>query len=308
MPVARSRLPAIVLAISTLAASAGGAGTAAAEPKNAGAALKASGDALMREKRYGEALAAYEAAEKTLPDPALHYNRGRALQFLGRYPESLAALRRFQAEAPASVRAKVPTLDDIIAEVRARVALLGLRCEIPGARVLLSRREIGLTPFAKPPAVNAGHATLEILADGYEPFSAEIDLAGDEATTEFVAKLVPRNKVGVLVIKSGVPGTLAQVDDRAIGLVPAEATIQAGDHAVTVSHDGYGPLRTRVVVMAGERKELVLDPITPTPLYKRWWLWTAVGVAAAGAAATIIAIKVEKPAPVGTFSPGLVRF
>lgn len=308
MPMRRPSFPALVLALSTFAALAASAAPAAAGPQGAGAALKASGDALMREKRYGEALAAYEAAAKSLPDPALHYNRGRALQFLGRHPESLTALRLFRAEAPASVRARVPTLDALIAEVRSHVALLRLGCEVKGARVLLGHQEIGRTPFAAPLAVNAGRATLEILADGYEPFSTQVDLAGDEAATFVEAKLVARQKIGVLVIRSGIPGTLAEVDGRAIGAMPAEASLRAGDHTVTATHEGYRPTSTRVVVVAGQRKELLLDPLPATPIYKQWWLWTALGVAAAGAVVTVVVVTTEKAPPVGTFSPGLVRF
>jgi hypothetical protein len=302
-----SFLPALVLALSALAAGAGVA-AAAGPPQGGGASLKASGDELMREKRYAEALAAYEAAAQSHPDPTLHYNRGRALQFLGRYPEALAALRRFKAEAPVAVLSRVPTLDEIVGDVQAHVALLRLRCEVSGARVLLAHQEIGRTPFAAPLPVNAGHATLEILAEGYEPFSSEIDLPGGEVATDFVPKLKTRNTMGVLVITSKVPGTLAAVDGRALGVAPAEAKLPAGDHAVTATHEGYGPVSTHVVIVVGERRELVLDPIAPTPVYKRWWLWTTVGVVVAGAVVTAVAFTTERPPTVGTFSPGQIRF
>jgi hypothetical protein len=305
-----SFFPALVLALSALAAGAGSAAAAGppGAPPGSAAALKASGDELMREKRYAEALAAYEAAAQSRPDPTLHYNRGRALQFMGRYPEALAAFRSFKAEAPVAVLSRVPTLDEIVAEVHAHVALLRLRCEVSGARVLLAHQEIGRTPFAAPLAVNAGHATLEILAEGYEPFSTEIDLPGGEVATLVVAKLKSRNTMGVLVITSKVPGTLAAVDGQTLGVAPAEAKLPAGDHAVTATHEGYGPASTHVVLVAGERKELVLDPIAPTPVYKRWWLWTTLGVVAAGAVVTAVTLTTERPPTTGTFSPGQIRF
>jgi hypothetical protein len=306
---ARPCLPALLLA-AALAAATSCPRAAAARPTDmqTSAALKASGDAMMVEKRYEEALSAYEAAAKGSPDPALHYNRGRALQFLARYPEALASLRRFQTEAPAAVRARVPALGEIVAEVRARVARVRVRCDVPGARVLLARQEIARTPFDAPLAVNAGHATLEVVAEGYLSSSSEIDLAGDEALREIDVKLIPRSRIGILVIKSGLAGTLAAVDGRPLGMAPAEAPLEAGPHAVAATHEGYGPVRTQIVLTAGERKEIVLDPIAPTPLYKRWWLWTAVGVAATGAVVTAVALKTEKSPPIGTFSPGQVRF
>jgi tetratricopeptide (TPR) repeat protein len=305
----RGRFIPMMLTIAALAATASSTPTAAARPADApSASLKASGDALMRDKRYGEALAAYEAAAKSSPDPVLHYNRGRALQFLGRYPEALASLRRFQAEAPASVRARVPLLDEIVAEVRSHVAALRVRCNVAGARVLLGRQEIGLTPFVAPLPVDAGRATLEIVAEGYLPSSMEVDLKGDEAANDVEVTLVSRSHLGVLVIKSGVAGARAEVDGRSLGAAPAETPLEAGEHAVAATREGYGPVRTHVVIVAGERRELVLDPLAPTPLYKRWWLWTALGAVAAGAVVTVVAVKTERPPPIGTFSPGQVRF
>src|SRR6187402_2096748 len=64
------------------------------------AELKSQGDDHMRVKRYEDALRAYEEAYALAKDPVLHYNRGRALQFLARYPEALAAFRQFEADAP----------------------------------------------------------------------------------------------------------------------------------------------------------------------------------------------------------------
>src|SRR5437879_1516576 len=78
------------------------------------AALRAEGHASFDAKRYVDALAAYAGSYALVPDPALLYNQGRACTFLGRYPEALAFLRRFRAEAPASRRAEVPALDALI--------------------------------------------------------------------------------------------------------------------------------------------------------------------------------------------------
>jgi tetratricopeptide (TPR) repeat protein len=54
------------------------------------------------------------------------------------------------------------------------------------------------------------------------------------------------------------------------------------------------------------------DKAAPVPLYKRWWLWTAVGVVAAGAAAGIaVGVTAQKSASfdasIGTFGPTALR-
>ncbi|MDI1434986.1 PEGA domain-containing protein [Polyangium sorediatum] len=272
------------------------------------AELKSQGDDHMRVKRYEDALRAYDEAYALAKDPVLQYNRGRALQFLARYPEALAAFRKFEADALPAVRAKVPTLKDIIAEVRGKVALLRVQCDVEGARVLLGKREIGTTPVDAALPVNAGRATLEILADGYLPFSREVDLSGDEAENAVEAKLQAKSRVGLLVVKSRVTGARAEVDGKAIGVVPAEASLGAGKHDVEVFRDGYDAARTQVVIVAGERKELSLDPLASTPIYKKWWFWTAAGVVVAGAVVTAVVVTTERAAPTGSFSPGQIRF
>jgi hypothetical protein len=90
--------------------------------------------------------------------------------------------------------------------------------------------------------------------------------------------------------------------------VPAEAALLPGTHPVLVAHDGYDDATTQVVLAAGERKELWLDPVRSRPLTARWWFWTGLGVVVAGAATavTVYALKTERAPPTGDFSPGRV--
>ncbi len=308
-----SRFPALVLTASALSLSSLPPTSASAAPpleaEAKASTLKSQGDDHMRAKRYEDALAAYEEAFQLSKDPILHYNRGRAWQFLARYPDALVALRLFEAEAPATARARVPTFPDLLAEVKTKVATLHIDLAVPGARVLLGKRQIGVTPFEKPTiAVNAGPSTLEVVAEGYLPFTQDVDLKGDEALTEIAVTLVPKSQIGVLVVKSRVAGAHAEVDGKPIGVVPAEAPLRAGKHALVVTYEGYDPARTQVVVDAGKRKEIELDPLTRTPIYKKWWFWTAIGTVAAGAVLTVVLVTTEGPPPTGTFTPGQVRF
>src|SRR5258706_3080976 len=129
--------------------------------------LKQRGDAAMDSLRYGEAVDAYARAYALTKDPALLYNRGRALQALGDFPAALEALEGFDASANAELRARVPKLGELLTEVRARVASLALTCNVPGARVLLRDKVVGTTPFRGPLRFTAGPANLEVIAEGY---------------------------------------------------------------------------------------------------------------------------------------------
>src|SRR5437762_13513187 len=90
------------------------AGTARAQSPEADD-LKHKGDALLVERRYDQALDAYDKAFALSPNPAIHFNRARALQFLARFPEALSALERFEQESTPDLRAKVPGLAELLA-------------------------------------------------------------------------------------------------------------------------------------------------------------------------------------------------
>lgn len=99
------------------------------------------------------------------------------------------------------------------------------------------------------------------------------------------------------------------VDDRDTPVVDGAATLDPGDHTLTVSAAGYVTWRDRVHVDAGQRIERavtltredptaamepstepssrprargVATPENPTPITARWWFWTGIGVVVAG--------------------------
>ena len=271
--------------------------------------LKQEGDALFMQRDFVGALAAYERAYALSPNPAILYNRARALQSLARFPEALESLQRFERDADDGLKRKVAGLADLMADIAAKVATVNLRCPTPGGRVLIGGHEIGVTPLAHPVAVNAGKTVIEVLADGYFPYHKEVDLAGG-TTTSFDVALAPRATLGYLVVRSHVAGSLVSVDRRTVGLVPAEVALRPGAHPVVVSHEGWADAATQVVLRAGDRRDLLLDPLRTRPLTAKWWFWTVVGVAIAGAAVavTTYALTTEGPAPTGDFSPGKARF
>jgi hypothetical protein len=271
--------------------------------------LKRQGDTHLSQRRFVEALESYDRSYALVPNPALHYNRGRALQFLARYPEALAAVERFEAEAPDELKAKVPGLADLVKELRAKVATVVVETNATGGRVLVGGKDVGQAPLATPLRVNAGKTTVEVIAEGFFPFRREVELPGDRITT-VDARVASRDRFGYLVVRSQVHAARVFVDDKAVGLVPAEAALSPGAHPVRVTAEGFDDAETQVVLAAGERKELSLDPQRTPSILSRWWFWTGVGVLVAGAAVTVgvVAATTERAPPTGDFSPGQVRF
>jgi hypothetical protein len=281
-----------------------------AAPKDDEAArLKKQGDAAMLDLHYEDALEAYSASYKLSPNPALHYNRARAFEALGRYPEALSAYEAFAHDAPPDLRAKVPGLDGHIAGVRKRVSTLTLNVPVKGARVIL--RDVVVATTAAPLRLNAGKAKLEVTADGYQRYEKELDLPGGESLTVDVT-LVPQAGDGTLVIGAEPAASLA-IDGKSFGTTPVEAKLPSGSHTVTLSRSGYVTRTTTIVLASGERKQLSLSLEAEPGITSRWWFWTGVGAVVVGGTALTIGMLTSRDAGRGDIDPGrvsapLVRF
>lgn len=274
------------------------------EPPRA-AELKKRGDEAMDALKYADALALYEQAYAATKDPAILYNMGRAHEALTQYPKALEDLTAFERQAPPALRARVPGLARRIADVRAHVSVLVVRVSVEGARVVLNKKEIGITPLPGPVKTNAGHAVLEIAAEGYRPFQRELDLEGGRETT-IDATLLAKSTSGLLVVESPVVGANVELDGKPAGKVPLEVVVQAGPHPLTVSKAGYETSKTSVVIAVDERKRVSIPLEKTTPIVGRWWFWTGVGVVLVAGAFTTYALLTERDAESGTYPPGQV--
>jgi hypothetical protein len=273
---------------------------------SSGDELKKRGDDAMESLRYADALGAYAEAYALTKDPALLYNQGRAQQALSNFPEALLDFERFAREASVELKARVPKLDELIADVRKHVARLAIRCDTRGARVLVRERVAGTTPLATPLDVDSGFAAIEVDAEGYEPYKRDVDLAGGTQTILDVV-LVPRKLTALLRVESTAASALVSIDGAPVGNAPIEQVVTPGTHRVAVHRAGYEDTESSVVVLAGEHKDLTLDPQKNAPVYAKWWFWTGVGVVVAGGVATAIALTTDKAAAKGdSFSPGQV--
>jgi hypothetical protein len=271
-----------------------------ASDKQRAADLKKQGDAAMVSLRYDEAIEAYTKAYGITGDAALLYNRGRALQGLGDFPMALEQLESFKQQASPTLRARVPALDSLIAEVRAKVALVLVTSNAKGARILVRSKVVGTTPLGGHIKLNAGPATVEVEAEGYLPFKKDVDLQGG-TETEIEAKLTLKSKMGLLTVRSPVPGARVFIDGKPAGNVPAERSLPAGTHKILVERDGYETATTTAVVNAGDKKQISIELKEKTSVLKRWWFWTGVGVVVVGGAAVTSALLIERAPDVGTF-------
>jgi hypothetical protein len=268
------------------------------------AQLKEQGNKAMDGLRYQQALALYAEAYGLTQDPALLYNKGRALEALGDFPEALAAQEEFDAKASPELKQKVAGLQKLLADLRSRVSVLELRVNVEDAEVRAGDRVLG-PASQKRFVLNAGKLTVKVQREGYFPIERDLALAGGQ-TTVLDLTLLSKAERGVLVVRSPVSGAMVTVDGVAFGMVPTDTPVMPGTHRVHLSHEGYKPADSTAVVAAGETRQLDLSLEAETPVYKKWWFWTGIGLVVAGGVTAAVAYTTEKSPTKGTIDPGQV--
>ncbi len=140
--------------------------------------------------------------------------------------------------------------------------------------------------------------------DAYQRFLAAAP--PDNADRDFSAKRVEllQTLVGKIAVDGAVPGSQLALDGKAAGTtpLPAPLVVNPGRHQLALAHEGYATFKTAVDVPVGgtataavKQTEAVKVVTVATheqekPVYKKWWLWAAVGgaVVAAGVITAVV--------------------
>jgi hypothetical protein len=164
------------------------------------AKLKEAGDGQMHDLHFREALVQYDAAVRLGGGAAIQYNRARALQGLGEYPRALDALEEFVRTSSPELRARVPQLDELIADLRAHVATLVIASNVEHATVRIGHDVIGTTPINVPVRVSVGHVVIEASAPGWHTTTREVTLASGETRVDLTLDKVADEATKPIVV------------------------------------------------------------------------------------------------------------
>lgn len=263
------------------------------------ARLKKDADSLMDQDRHVDALALYAKAYELTSDPALLYNQGRALEAMGEYPEAVEKLERFERDASPTLRAKVPGLRDLIADLRGRIATVVVTTNAPGARLLVRDKAVGTIEKERRIRTRSGTAIIEVVAEGYVTFKKEVDLAPG-AVVKIDARLALKKADALVIVRSKPTADIA-VDGKAIGRSPLEMHLAPGEHLLVAEADGRRTQKLPMTLALGDRREIDIELQNSPGLLSRWWFWTGIGVVVAAGVATTIALNVERDPSPGTF-------
>jgi tetratricopeptide (TPR) repeat protein len=136
----------------------------------------------------------------------------------------------------------------------------------------------------------------------YRRFMSTVSQSNDRKFAENRVQLL-ETLVGHITLAGAVAGSSIILDGNTIGKAPlTEMTVNPGHHSLELQHEGYANFKSGVDVPVGgttplEAKQVELVkvvrvevPEKRTPVYKKWWLWTAVGgaLAAGGVVAAVL--------------------
>jgi hypothetical protein len=191
---------------------------------------------------------------------------------------------------------------DLLAQKKARkppaprTGLLHVKVTVTGATVAVDGDELATSPLAKPIQLPVGTHAIKVSKPGYAEFLDTVKI-GTNQTTTLEVELLPF--AAVVSVTTDPPGADVTIDGKLVGQSPLRTEVEAGQHELRVSLDGYHDAAKDVVLQAGESYQVALPmvalpapppPITAhdRPIYKKWWFWAATGVVAVGATALVI--------------------
>ncbi len=267
---------------------------------------KAQADAAMRGQRPADALPIYEALYARTHQPALLYNIAQAHFTLAHFAAAYRNYTQFRAAAAPDLLERVPQIERLIADVRARITELRVASNVPVAEVRVDTRPVGTTPFAEKVFVDAGTAVVEVTAPGHLPWSRTVELLkGGVLSLE--PKLLPDTGASLDVSTERGETAAIEIDGVAQGGVPGSYTLAAGQHHVRVFRDGYTPWTSLVSLDVREHRRLVVPLTRDVPVVQSWWFWTIVGAVVVGGATTAFVLTRERSADTGTLNPGQIH-
>lgn len=281
------------------------------------------GAALVKEAKWAEALAAFEASFAMVPHPVTLFNVGACERATGSYARArrtLLATRALDARGdsgalPDSARAD---LEAFLAEISAILVTVDVDLDPPTAAVAVDGRPLEETSAGAVPTLTAGLAPP---GPGRPPPSGRFRLELDPGTHVLVItrpgfqdvvrretfsrgspsrlELVLAKLDATLRVAADRERAAVAVDGVDVGVAPVELRRPAGRYHVVVRKAGYVTYETDAVLEAGGRVDLSA-PLSEetTPLYKRWWFWAAAGgVLAAATTTTYFVVRPDPERP-----------
>ena len=270
--------------------------------------------------RWGDALTEFRRSQRLRPSPGTIYNIGVCQRALGRYVLARETFRDALKQHADGATGTLPTalltetktfigeLDRVIANrtftllpASAKIAIDGRPLKrvtsnggthfLAGVLPAGSGARTGAPEFRV--QIDPGNHVVRLSRPGYSDVVRRLDVRpGSSGAVRLELKRLPAQ----LRITSKPARAAVAVDGLDVGLAPLTLSRPAGRYRISVRKDGYVDYNATTLLQPGEQRTLQAPlPLERTSLTERWWFWTGVGVAIAGA--ILITYAVTRPDP-----------
>jgi hypothetical protein len=162
------KLPATAtIMVATFIALTGGPALAQPSDREQARDKLAEGVRLLSAHDFTKALARFNEAYVLFPSPKLHYNRGLALDGLGRRADAFVAFSRFVNETKDASPEYLKHANRELARLRGLIGFLEISSQPSGAEVRVDSERIGVTPLANAVPLEPGAHDVSVQAPGF---------------------------------------------------------------------------------------------------------------------------------------------
>jgi hypothetical protein len=184
---------------------------------------------LIDDGQVAEAAIEFKRSYDLRPHYAVLYNLGQAYIELAKPVEALDALQRYLKEGGKNIKPdRRAEVERDIARQEIRIATLDIKVSPEGATVRVDDAEIGKAPLPSPVSVGIGEHVVSATADGHEPATTKVAVAGeDRKTVELTLNPIPEPKAEAPAppVATSVPAIApAPLPPPSVTTPPAEAT------------------------------------------------------------------------------------
>jgi len=138
------------------------------------------GNKLYKRGLYLDALKKFRQAQKLFPSHKIDLNIGSTLDALGRRTEAAAYFQRFLSQGSSAPERIKRLARERLRELKGKLASVRLTCLEEGAVVRVDSKSVGRTPLDLPIHLEPGEHTLELIKQGFTPFSRTLKAKAGE--------------------------------------------------------------------------------------------------------------------------------
>jgi hypothetical protein len=148
---------------------------------------------------------------------------------------------------------------DMLSTMNGGTGVIRVISDAPGARVFIDGTEMGPAPFDAKDQ-KAGDHLVQVKAPGMATGEKHVMVAaGQSQIVKFDLNQDFSGDMGLLKVVSTVPEAMVFIDGAAIGKVPVEKRMSAGEHPVVVRLEGFKQFEQKVRVEAGQTVTVQAD-------------------------------------------------